>query len=204
MIRRFIIKVITFCLVSINVNALETVILFGDSLMAGYGLPQEKHLSIVLQNKLVNNGYNIEIINGSVSGSTSASGLNRVEWSLSEPNIDLMILGLGANDMLRGISPTETEKNLEKIIQISKQKNIDVILSGMIAPSTYGFNYKKEFDNIYPGLAKKYSLRLIPFLLEGVVLKPELNQDDGMHPNAEGTLIISDTIEKSIISFIKK
>jgi len=190
--------------VSINVNALETVILFGDSLMAGYGLPQEKHLSIVLQNKLVNNGYNIKIINGSVSGSTSAGGLNRVEWSLSEPNIDLMILGLGANDMLRGISPTETEKNLEKIIQISKQKKIDVILSGMIAPSTHGSNYKKEFDNIYPGLAKKYSLRLIPFLLEGVVLKPELNQDDGMHPNAEGTLIISDTIEKSIISFIKK
>ncbi len=189
---------------SINVNALENVILFGDSLMAGYGLPQEEHLSIVLQNKLVNNGYNIEIINGSVSGSTSAGGLNRVEWSLSEPNIDLMILGLGANDMLRGISPTETEKNLEKIIQISKQKNIDVILAGMIAPTTHGFNYKKKFDNIYPSLAKKYNLDLIPFLLEGVVLKPELNQDDGMHPNAKGTLIISDTIEKSIISFIKK
>jgi acyl-CoA thioesterase-1 len=203
MIKRFIIKVIAFCLVSINVNAIENVILFGDSLMAGYGLPQEKHLSIVLQNKLENNGYNIKIINGSVSGSTSAGGLNRVGWSLSEPNIDLMILGLGANDMLRGISPTETEKNLEKIIQISKQKNVDIILVGMIAPTTHGFNYKKKFDKIYPGLAKKYDLDLIPFLLEGVVLKPELNQDDGMHPNAKGTLIISDTIEKSIMSFIK-
>ena len=204
MIKRFIIKVVTFCLVSINVNAIENVILFGDSLMAGYGLPQEKHLSVVLQNKLVNNGYNIEIINGSVSGGTSAGGLNRVGWSLSEPNIDLMILGLGANDMLRGISPTETEKNLEKIIQISKKKKIDVILAGMIAPTTHGFNYKKKFDNIYPSLAKKYDLDLIPFLLEGVVLKPELNQDDGMHPNAKGTLIISDTLEKGIISFIKK
>jgi len=204
MIKRFIIKVVAFCLVSINVNAVENVILFGDSLMAGYGLPQEKHLSVVLQNKLVNNGYNIEIINGSVSGSTSAGGLNRVEWSLSEPNIDLMILGLGANDMLRGISPTETEKNLEKIIQILKQKNIDVILAGMIAPTTHGFNYKKKFDNIYPSLAKKYDLDLIPFLLEGVVLKPELNQDDGMHPNAKGTRIISDTLEKGIITFIKK
>ena len=204
MIKRFIIKVIAFCLLSINVNAVENVILFGDSLMAGYGLPQEKHLSIVLQNKLVNNGYNIKIINGSVSGSTSAGGLNRVEWSLSEPNIDLMILGLGANDMLRGISPTETEKNLEKIIQILKQKNIDVILAGMIAPTTHGFNYKKKFDNIYPSLAKKYDLDLIPFLLEGVVLKPELNQDDGMHPNAKGTRIISDTLEKGIITFIKK
>ncbi|MDA9090040.1 arylesterase [Pelagibacteraceae bacterium] len=204
MIKRFIIKVIAFCLLSINVNAVENVILFGDSLMAGYGLPQGEHLSIVLQNKLVNNGYNIKIINGSVSGSTSAGGLNRVEWSLSEPNIDLMILGLGANDMLRGISPTETEKNLEKIIQILKQKNIDVILAGMIAPTTHGFNYKKKFDNIYPSLAKKYDLDLIPFLLEGVVLKPELNQDDGMHPNAKGTRIISDTLEKGIITFIKK
>ncbi|MDC3249687.1 arylesterase [Candidatus Pelagibacter sp.] len=204
MIQKFIIKIITFCLVSINVNAIENVILFGDSLMAGYGLLQEEHLSLVLQNKLVNNGYDIEIINGSVSGSTSASGLNRAGWSLSEANIDLMILGLGANDMLRGISPTETKKNLEKIIQISKQKNIDVILAGMIAPTTHGFNYKKKFDNIYPSLAKKYNLDLIPFLLEGVVLKPELNQDDGMHPNAKGTLIISDTLEKSIISFLKK
>ena len=172
--------------------------------MAGYGLPQEKHLSIVLQNKLVNNGYNIKIINGSVSGSTSAGGLNRVEWSLSEPTIDLMILGLGANDMLRGINPIETKKNLEKIIQISKQKNIDIILAGMIAPTTHGFSYKKKFDNIYPSLAKKYDLDLIPFLLEGVVLKPELNQNDGMHPNAKGTLIIRDTLEKSIISFIKR
>ena len=202
--KSFIIKIIVLCLVTIKVSAIEKIVLFGDSLMAGYGLSKEKRLSLVLQNKLVNNSYNIEIIDGSVSGSTSAGGLNRAEWSLSESNIDLMILGLGANDMLRGISPTETEKNLEKIIKISKQKNLDVILAGMIAPTTHGFNYKKKFDNIYPSLAKKYDLDLIPFLLEGVALKPELNQGDGMHPNAQGTLIISDTLEKSIISFIKK
>jgi len=204
MFKRFIIKIIAFCLVSINVNAIENVILFGDSLMAGYGLPQEKHLAIVLQNNLNDSGYDLEIIDGSVSGSTSAGGLNRAEWSLSQPNIDLMILGLGANDMLRGISPIETEKNLEKIIQITKQKNIEIILAGMIAPSTHGISYKKKFDNIYPSLAKKYELNLIPFLLEGVALKPEFNQDDGMHPNEKGTLIISDTLKKSIISFIKK
>jgi acyl-CoA thioesterase-1 len=204
MSKRFIIKIITFCLVSINVNAIEKAILFGDSLMAGYGLPQEKHLSIVLQNNLNETGYNLVIINGSVSGSTSAGGLNRAEWSLSETEIDLMILGLGANDMLRGISPIETEKNLEKIIQIAKLKNIEIILAGMIAPTTHGFSYKKKFDNIYPSLAKKYDLNLIPFLLEGVALKPEFNQDDGMHPNEKGTLIVSDTLKKSIISFIKK
>ena len=172
--------------------------------MAGYGLPQEKHLVIILQNNLKDSGYALEVINGSVSGSTSAGGLNRAEWSLSETDIDLMILGLGANDMLRGISPIETEKNLEKIIQIAKLKNIEIILAGMIAPTTHGFSYKKKFDNIYPNLAKKYNLNLIPFLLGGVALKPEFNQDDGMHPNAKGTLIISDTIEKSIISFIKR
>jgi len=204
MIQRFIIKIITFCLVSINVNAIENVILFGDSLMAGYGLPQEKHLVIILQNNLKDSGYALEVINGSVSGSTSAGGLNRAEWSLSETDIDLMILGLGANDMLRGISPIETEKNLEKIIQIAKLKNIEIILAGMIAPTTHGFSYKKKFDNIYPNLAKKYNLNLIPFLLGGVALKPEFNQDDGMHPNAKGTLIISDTIKKSIINFIKR
>jgi len=190
--------------VTLNVNAIENIILFGDSLMAGYGLPQEKHLAIILQNNLNDSGFNVEVIDGSVSGSTSAGGLNRSEWSLSQPDIDLMILGLGANDMLRGISPIETEKNLEKIIQIAKLKNIEIILAGMIAPTTHGFSYKKKFDNIYPKLAKKYDLNLIPFLLEGVALKPELNQDDGIHPNEKGTLIVSDALTKSIISFIKK
>ncbi|MDC1250575.1 arylesterase [Pelagibacteraceae bacterium] len=204
MIKRFIIKIIAFCLVSINVNAIENVILFGDSLMAGYGLSKEKHLATVLQKNLNESGYNFEVIDGSVSGSTSASGLNRVEWSLSQPDIDLMILGLGANDMLRGISPIETKKNLEQIIQIAKIKNIEIILAGMIAPTTHGISYKNKFDNIYLNLAKKYDLNLIPFLLEGVALKPELNQDDGMHPNEKGTLIVSETLKKSIINFIKK
>jgi acyl-CoA thioesterase-1 len=204
MIQRFIIKIIAFCLVSINVNAIENVILFGDSLMAGYGLPQEKHLAIVLQNNLNESGYNLEVIDGSVSGSTSAAGLNRVEWSLSHPNIDLMILGLGANDMLRGISPIETKKNLEKIIQSAKQKNIEIILAGMIAPTTHGLSYKKKFDNIYPNLAKKYDLNFIPFLLEGVALNPVYNQNDGIHPNEKGTLIISKTLQMSIVKKIKQ
>ena len=189
---------------TINVNAIENIILFGDSLMAGYGLPQEKHLAIVLQNNLNDSGFNVEVIDGSVSGSTSAGGLNRAEWSLSQPDIDLIILGLGANDMLRGITPIETKKNLEKIIQTAKLKNLEIILAGMIAPTTHGFSYKKKFDNIYPSLAKKYDLNLIPFLLEGVALKPEFNQDDGIHPNEKGTVIVSDTLTKSIISFIKK
>ena len=128
--------------------------------MAGYGLNNEHHLSVVLQNSLEVEGHNIEIVNGSVSGSTSAGGLNIAEWTLSENNIDLMILCLGANDMLRGINPNETKNNLEEIIKIAKSKNIKVIIAGMIAPTTHGISYKKKFDNIYPNLARKYDLNL--------------------------------------------
>ena len=183
----------------IKASAIEKVLLFGDSLMAGYGLPKEHHLSPVLQNNLKEDGLNIEVINGSVSGSTSSGGLNRAEWTLSEPDIDLIILGLGANDMLRGIQPDETEKNLEEIINIANNKQIKIIIAGMVAPITHGAEYKKKFDAIYPKLSKKYNLPLIPFLLEGVALNPSLNQQDGIHPNKEGTIIISKTLKEIIL-----
>ena len=147
--KSFIIKIIILCLVTIKVSAIEKIVLYGDSLMAGYGLPKEQHLSNVLQKDLKLDGLNIEIMNGSVSGSTSSGGLNRAEWTLSENDIDLMILCLGANDMLRGINPKETKNNLEKIIKIAQEKNIIVIIAGMIAPSSYGIEYKKIFDKIF-------------------------------------------------------
>jgi acyl-CoA thioesterase-1 len=190
--------------VHINASAIEKVILFGDSLMAGYGLPKEHHLSIVLENNLKKDGFNIQVINGSVSGSTSSGGLNRAEWSLSDQGIDLIILGMGANDMLRGIQPDETKKNLEQIIQIAKKKEIEIILAGMIAPTTHGAKYKKDFDAIYPKLSKKHNLQFIPFLLEGVALNPSLNQQDGIHPNKKGTIKISENIKKSIIDILDK
>ena len=183
-------------------NKLENVdkiLLFGDSLMAGYGLSKEHHLSTVLKESLKLKGHNIEVINGSVSGSTSSGGLNRVDWTLSEPNIDLIVLSLGANDMLRGIKPNETKSNLEKIIKIAQNKNIKVILAGMIAPSSYGVKYKNNFDKIFPDLSIKYKLEFIPFLLEGVAMRPEFNLSDGMHPNKKGTIIISKTIEEIIL-----
>ena len=172
--------------------------------MAGYGLPKEHHLSLVLENNLKQEGFNIQVINGSVSGSTSSGGLNRAEWSLSDPGIDLIILGMGANDMLRGIQPDETKKNLEQIIEIAKKKEIEIILAGMIAPTTHGIKYKKDFDAIYPKLSKKYNLLLIPFLLEGVALNPSLNLQDGVHPNQQGTIKISENIKKSIIAILDK
>ena len=167
--------------------------------MAGYGLPKEQHLSVVLQNSLEVEGHKIEIINGSVSGSTSAGGLNIAEWTLSQSNIDLMILCLGANDMLRGINPKETKNNLEEIIQIAKNKKIKIIITGMIAPTSYGSEYKESFDKIFFNLSKEYNLQLIPFLLEGVAQKPEFNLSDGMHPNDQGTIIIGNTLKKAIL-----
>jgi acyl-CoA thioesterase-1 len=100
--------------------------------------------------------------------------------------------------MLRGIKPAETEKNLEEIIKIANNKNIKIIIAGMVAPTTHGAEYKKKFDAIYPKLSKKYNLTLIPFLLEGVALDPSLNQQDGIHPNKEGTIVISKTLRKFI------
>ena len=180
----------------------ETILLFGDSLMSGYGLSEEHHLSIVLEENLKSEDYNIEVINGSISGNTSLEGLDRIEEILSESDVDLIILGLGANDMLRKIDPKQTEQNLEKIIKIIQDKNINIILTGMVASTSYGFSYKKKFDEIFPKLAKKYDLPFIPFLLKGVALKPQFNLSDGIHPNEKGILIISKTIKKSIIKIL--
>ena len=172
--------------------------------MAGYGLPKEQHLSVVLQNSLELEGHNIKIINGSVSGSTSAGGLNIAEWTLSENNIDLMILCLGANDMLRGLDPTTIKKNLKNILLILREKNISTLLAGMLAPNTYGEEYKTNFNAIYPELAEKYNVSFLPFLLEGVALIPKYNLDDGKHPNHKGVELISENLERKLIKLLNK
>ena len=168
--------------------------------MSGYGLKEDQTLSIILENDLKKAGYNIKIINGSVSGDTSEDGLYRIEEYTSRVDIDLIVLGLGANDMLRRINPDQTERNLRKIIEIIKTKNIKIILAGMKASPTNGLAYKKKFDDIFPKLAEEYDLNLISFLLKKVALNPKLNQSDGIHPNYEGTKVISETIRKSIIN----
>jgi len=187
-----------------DTNKLENVnkiLLFGDSLMSGYGLKEDQTLSIILGNDLKDAGYNIKVINGSVSGDTSEDGLDRIEEYISNSDIDLIVLGLGANDMLRRINPDLTENNLRKIIEIIKINNIKIILAGMKASPTNGLAYKKKFDDIFPKLAEEYDLTLIPFLLKKVALNPKLNQSDGIHPNFEGTKVISETIKESIINF---
>jgi len=190
------------CLVPATLFAENKIVLYGDSLMAGYGLDQKHHLATILEKNLNLKGMDVKVINASVSGDTSAGGLNRINWILSEQKFDLFILGLGANDMLRGISPEETEKNLEKIIENVLDKNITLILAGMIAPTTHGAEYKNKFDIIYKNLSTKYNLKLVPFLLEGVALNPDLNLDDGMHPNEKGVVIVSKNLEKKILEAI--
>ena len=200
----FKIILVSFTLISCSeTNKLENVnkiLLFGDSLMSGYGLEKNQVLSIILENDLKEAGYNIKVINGSVSGDTSEDGLDRIEEYTSGGDIDLIVLGLGANDMLRRINPDQTESNLRKIIEIIKTKNIKIILAGMKASPTNGLAYKKKFDDIFPKLAEEYDLTLIPFLLKKVALNPKLNQSDGIHPNYEGAKVISETIMKSIIN----
>jgi acyl-CoA thioesterase-1 len=183
--------------------AITRIILFGDSLMAGYGLTKPDHLSEALKLELKNLNIESEIINGSVSGDTTKGGLNRIGWTLGE-KANLVILGLGANDMLRGIDPDEIKANLNQIILEIKAKNIPIILAGFIAPESYGKNYKEKFDNIYPSLAKEHNLILMPFLLQDVVLNPKLNLEDGKHPNRDGVKVIAKNLTPYLVRQFKK
>ena len=202
MIKKLIIKIIILLIPAFVAKADYKVVLFGDSLMAGYGLDKKYHLSNVLEKSLNKKGLKVKVINASVSGDTSAGGLNRIAWTISEKNIDIILLGLGANDMLRGISPNETEKNLEEIIIKILNKKIQIVIAGMIAPDSHGDDYKNEFDKIFKRLSIKYELDFIPFLLDGVALNPDLNLDDGMHPNEKGVIVISKNIEKKLLNIL--
>ena len=182
---------------------IKKIVLFGDSLMSGYGLSSEKHLDKILQKDLNLSGYKITIINKSVSGVTSSEGLARLDKILKIEDTDLIILGLGANDMLKGIDPSVTKKNLQEIINKIQIKKIDILLVGMLATTSRGLNFKKKFDKLYLDLSKSNDIYYLPFLLKDVALKPEFNQSDGIHPNLKGIKIISNNLKKSIITLIK-
>jgi acyl-CoA thioesterase-1 len=173
----------------------ETILFLGDSLTEGYQLAKEDAYPAVIERELLKTHKDIKVINGGVSGATSASGLKRMDWYL-KAKPDIMILALGANDGLRGTRAEVTEKNLSTVIEKAKQRGITVILAGMKMPTNMGEKYRHEFESIFPKLAKKYSIKLIPFILEGVGGKPELNLPDGVHPNPKGHLIMARTILK--------
>lgn len=157
----------------------------GDSLTAGYGLPQEAAFPIVLEKALRERGVEVEIANAGVSGDTASGGLARLDWSVPE-GTDAVILALGANDMLRGLSPDVTRKALEDIVTRLKARNIPVMLVGMVAAPNLGEDYRRRFDAIYKDIAAGHGLVFYPFFLEEVAADPGLNLPDGLHPNAEG------------------
>ena len=174
---------------------------FGDSLVAGYGLPAEQGFTSQLQDRLTENGFTIEILNAGVSGDTSAGGAARLDWALSEQP-DYVMIVLGGNDLLRGLDPQATRQNLDQIIARLAALNIKTFLCGMLAPLNLGPEYSREFNPIYPELAQKYSLAFYPFFLQDVALAPALNQRDGLHPNADGVAKIIDGMMPSILRFL--
>ena len=160
-------------------------LVLGDSLSAGYGLQPEDSFPAQLEEALHQAGYDVRVINAGVSGDTTAGGLSRLDWALSDkPHI--VLLELGGNDALRGLPPAETYANLDAILARLEDHAISVVLAGMQAPRNLGKDYTTAFDAIYPRLASEYALAFYPFFLEGVALDPALNQADGIHPNAAG------------------
>lgn len=169
------------------------ILALGDSLTAGYGLPERDGFTARLQRALRDQGYQADVINAGVSGDTTAGGRARLEWALAD-NPRAAVVALGANDGLRGIDPASTRENLDAILAILKERNVPTLLAGMYAPPNLGRDYGERFNAIYPDLAAKYDVPLYPFFLEGVALDRKLNQEDGMHPNAQGVAIMVDGI----------
>lgn len=170
----------------------KTVLAFGDSLTAGYGLDRDDALPARLQRLLEQKGYEgVRIINAGVSGDTTAGGVSRLAWTLKRQNPDYVILALGGNDMLRAIDPAATEKNLRNMLETLKAAKIPVLLAGMRAPASMGPAFAGAYARMYAALAKEYDAVYYPFILDGVAMDPAYNQRDGVHPNAEGVKIIA-------------
>lgn len=173
----------------------STVLFFGDSITAGYGVDTEDAFPALIQSKLDSNNYHYRAVNAGLSGETSAGGLRRVEWVLQQ-SVDIFVLELGGNDGLRGVDPEDTKRNLQGIIDIVRKKDpkILLILTGMEAPPNMGQEYTNAFKQVYRDLAQENDLLFIPFILEGVAGNPELNLPDGIHPTEEGHKIVADLV----------
>jgi acyl-CoA thioesterase-1 len=176
-------------------TANKTILFFGNSLTAGYGIDPEESFAGRIQTRLDSLKKEFRVINGGLSGETTAGGLSRLDWFLEEEPY-LFVLELGGNDGLRGIALTETKKNLLAIVDKvqAKYPHTKIILAGMQIPPNMGQEYTEEFKAIYPAVAKEKNIELIPFLLEGVAGNPDLNLPDGIHPTAEGHRLVMETL----------
>lgn len=181
------------------------VVAFGDSLYAGYGLDQKEGFAPELEAAMTAAGKDVRVHNAGVSGDTTAAGLRRMDFVLDSlpRKPDLVILGLGGNDLLRGLKPADTRANMEAMVKKLQDRDIEVMLTGMLAPPNLGAKFSDEFNIIYPALAKKYDVALYPFFMDGVVGQPDLFLPDGLHPTAEGIDIIVGKIAPQVVELLK-
>lgn len=201
MLRLFIFKLVIFFSPAIIAQEAFTVLFLGDSLTEGLGLEADQAFPNLIDQRLKAEGYNISIINAGISGSTSASALERMQWYVrSRP--DLVILSLGANDGLRGLDVDNMKNNLAETIEFAQNNNIKVALTGMLTPPNMGEEYTSAFAQVFPDLAAEYNLDFMPFLLLDVAGIPSLNQADGIHPNIEGSRIVADHVYNFLLPLI--
>jgi acyl-CoA thioesterase I len=184
-------------------EGLPRIVILGDSLTAGLGLPVEQSFPSLIQERLDREGYEYEVVNAGVSGDTSAGGLRRLEWSL-EGNTRVLVVALGGNDGLRGLPVAELKKNLSSIIERGMKRGLTVVLAGMEAPPNNGPDYTTAFRQVYADLAKQYRITLVPFLLLGVAGDESYNQPDGIHPNARGARVVADTVWRALESALSR
>ena len=177
------------------------ILVFGDSLAAGFGLPPEASFAARLEARLQADGIRARVVDAGVSGDTTAGGLARLDWSLADKP-DLVILELGANDALRGIDPKTVRANLNAMIGKIAASGAKLLLAGMRAPANWGDAYRQRFDGLYPELARAHGVALYPFFLDGVAMRPELNQADGLHPNARGVALLVDRIVPYVVKLL--
>ena len=185
------------------VKSVAKIVAFGDSLTAGYGLNPEDSYPALLQQKLAADGFDYEVVNAGISGDTTAGGVRRIDWSL-EGDVKVVILELGANDILRGQPITEMKKNLSAIIERAKSRGAQVLLAGMEAPTNSGIDYRRWTHGAFSELAKEHNVAFIPFLLDRVAGIQSLNQADGIHPNPAGTRIVAETVYQHLKPMLEK
>lgn len=178
------------------------ILVLGDSLAAGYGLPADQAFPARLEAALRARGHAVRLINAGVSGDTTAGGRARLDWALTELP-EIVIVELGANDAMRGIDPRATRANLDDILTRLKSRGVRVLLAGMLAPPNLGEEFGRDFNAVFPGLARSHNVAFYPFFLDGVAARRGLNQPDGLHPNARGVAVIVDRILPYVVRLLK-
>ena len=169
------------------------IVILGDSLTAGLGLPVGAAYPSLLQKRVDADGFTYEVVNAGVSGDTSAGGLSRLDWAL-QGDVRVLVVALGGNDALRGLPPDQLARNLAQIVERAQARGMSVVLAGMESPTNWGREYNASFHRVYTTLADTYHMPLVPFLLQGVAGSDTLNQPDGIHPTAEGARIVADNV----------